>query len=146
MNTSVEIWDPERKRFTASPYEKSLYYRQMRLAELTRDWHSDATCVVDHGANPGLISHFARQGLFDIAHQMIADDIAPDPQLIKDLIRKKDYADLAMETGIKVIHCSERDTQISRSPKEVDEFVGTWCIEGLHEEGTAPGRDRVGDA
>jgi homospermidine synthase len=110
----------------------------MRLAELTRDWHSDATCVVDHGANPGLISHFARQGLFDIAHQMISDDIAPDPQLIKDLIRKKDYADLAMETGIKVIHCSERDTQISRSPKEVDEFVGTWCIEGLHEEGTAP--------
>ncbi len=138
VNTSVEIWDPERKRFTASPYEKSLYYRQMRLAELTRDWHSDATCVVDHGANPGLISHFARQGLFDIAHQMISDDIAPDPQLIKDLIRKKDYADLAMETGIKVIHCSERDTQISRSPKEVDEFVGTWCIEGLHEEGTAP--------
>ena len=44
-----------------------------------------------------------------------------------------------MEVGIRVIHCSERDTQISRSPKKVDEFVGTWCIEGLLEEGTAPG-------
>jgi homospermidine synthase len=138
VNTSVEIWNPEEKRFTASPYEKSLYYRQMRLSELTKDWHSDVTCVVDHGANPGLISHFARQGLFDIAHQMIIDDIAPDPSRILELIKSKDYADLAMETGIKVIHCSERDTQISRSPKNVDEFVGTWCIEGLHEEGTAP--------
>jgi homospermidine synthase len=37
-----------------------------------------------------------------------------------------------------VIHCSERDTQITDRPKEVDEFVGTWSIEGLREEGTAP--------
>jgi len=43
-----------------------------------------------------------------------------------------------MAVGIKVIHCSERDTQISDKPKEVDEFVGTWSIEGLREEGTAP--------
>jgi homospermidine synthase len=57
---------------------------------------------------------------------------------MQDQIRKNDFAALAMETGIKVIHCSERDTQISRSPKKVNEFVGTWCIEGLREEGTAP--------
>ena len=139
VNTSVEIWDPEEKRFTASPYEKSLYYRQMNLKDLTKDWdHNASTCIVDHGANPGLISHFARQGLFDIAHRMIADDIAPDPDRITRLIGERNYADLARETGIKVIHCSERDTQISRSPKKVDEFVGTWCIEGLREEGTAP--------
>ena len=37
-----------------------------------------------------------------------------------------------------VIHCSERDTQITKRPKEVDEFVGTWSIEGLREEGVAP--------
>ena len=69
---------------------------------------------------------------------MIADDIAPDPRYMNDLINRQNFAALAMETGIKVIHCSERDTQISRSPKKVDEFVGTWCIEGLREEGTAP--------
>jgi homospermidine synthase len=138
VNTSVEVWDPESKRFTASPYEKSLYFRQMNLKELTKDWDNAATCIVDHGANPGLISHFARQGLFDIARQMITDGIAPDPGRIKNLISEQNYSELAMETGIKVIHCSERDTQISRSPKKVDEFVGTWCIEGLREEGTAP--------
>ena len=36
---------------------------------------------------------------------------------------------------MKVIHCSERDTQISDRPKEVDEFVNTWSIEGFREEG-----------
>ena len=35
-----------------------------------------------------------------------------------------------------MIHCSERDTQISNSPKEVDEFVNTWSVEGFREEGT----------
>ena len=54
------------------------------------------------------------------------------------LIKEQDFARLAMEVGIKVIHCSEHDTQISRSPKKVGEFVGTWCIEGLREEGVAP--------
>jgi homospermidine synthase len=110
----------------------------MKLYELTKDWTNGPTCVVDHGANPGLISHFARQGLFDIARQMINDGIAPDPKRMQRLIRDQNFGELAMETGIKVIHCSERDTQISRSPKQVDEFVGTWCIEGLREEGTAP--------
>jgi homospermidine synthase len=138
VNTSVEAWDPDSESFTASPYEKTLYYRQMKLHELTKDWNDGPTCVVDHGANPGLISHFARQGLFDIAHRMIEDGIASDPIRMKNLIGEQNFAKLAMETGIKVIHCSERDTQISRSPKKVDEFVGTWCIEGLREEGTAP--------
>jgi homospermidine synthase len=45
---------------------------------------------------------------------------------------------LAQKLKVKVIHCSERDTQITNRPKEVDEFVGTWSIEGLREEGTAP--------
>ncbi|MFA7304040.1 MAG: saccharopine dehydrogenase NADP-binding domain-containing protein, partial [Methanoregula sp.] len=129
VNTSVEAWDPDADTFTASPYEKTLYYRQMKLHELTKDLDNAATCVVDHGANPGLISHFARQGLCDIAQRMIADGIAPDPVHIEQLIKEQKFGELAMATGVKVIHCSERDTQITRSPKKVDEFVGTWCIE-----------------
>jgi len=138
VNTSVEAWDPDAAITTASPYEKTLYFRQMRLMDLTRDWEDATTCVVDHGANPGLISHFAKHGIVDIATKMIADGIAKDPALIRELIDKQDFARLAMETGVKVIHCSEHDTQISRSPKKVGEFIGTWCIEGLREEGIAP--------
>ena len=83
VNTSVEAWDPDAVKQTASPYEKTLYYRQMRLMELTKDWKDATTCVVDHGANPGLISHFAKHGLVDIAERMIADGIAKDPDRIK---------------------------------------------------------------
>ncbi len=42
---------------------------------------------------------------------------------------------LAQKLGVKVIHCSERDTQVTNKPKQVDEFVNTWSIEGFREEG-----------
>jgi len=45
---------------------------------------------------------------------------------------------LAQVEGVKVIHISERDTQITNKPKEVNEFVNTWSIEGFFEEGVAP--------
>ncbi|MBU4453512.1 MAG: saccharopine dehydrogenase NADP-binding domain-containing protein, partial [Euryarchaeota archaeon] len=67
VNTSVEVWDPEEGIYSKSPYEKSLYWRQMQLLELSRDWKDAPTAVVDHGANPGLISHFVKQALLDIA-------------------------------------------------------------------------------
>ena len=31
------------------------------------------TAVLEHGANPGLISHFTKQGLLDIGKRLLAD-------------------------------------------------------------------------
>jgi len=140
VNTSVEVWDPEEGIYTKSPFEKSLYWRQMQLLELSRDWKDAPTAVVDHGANPGLISHFVKQALLDIAARISLDKkvSAQDEEEIAHLAKNRDFARLAKKLGVKVIHCSERDTQIANRPKLVNEFVGTWSIEGLREEGTAP--------
>jgi homospermidine synthase len=138
VNTSVEVWDSFTERFTATPYEKSLYNRQMKLRELTKKWKDATTFVVDHGANPGLISHFAKQGAVDIARKLIKENKVKNPAKLEKLIDERDFAALGNELGIKVIHCSERDTQITNKPKQINEFVGTWSIEGLREEGTAP--------
>jgi homospermidine synthase len=141
INTSLEEWDPYadiRKRTT---YEKSLYFRHMKVREATSKWPADSvTAVFDHGANPGLISHFVKQGLADIARKTLNDKTVEEKDKLKTekLLEKKDFARLAMQLGIKVIHCSERDTQVTSSPKEVDEFVGTWSIEGLREEAISP--------
>ncbi len=140
VNTSVELWDPMEGIETKSPYEKSLYFRQMQLAELTRDWKTSTTAVVDHGANPGLISHFVKQGLIDIATKTLADKkmTGADAEELTQYLKDKNFPQLGKKLGVKTIHCSERDTQVTNRPKEVNEFVGTWSIEGLREEGTAP--------
>jgi len=140
VNTSVEEWDPYADIHNKTPLQKSLYYRQMQIRAMTAAWNHSATAVLDHGANPGLISHFAKKGIVDIAEKMLRDKAvtkAAKKNLERHLHERR-YEYLAMETGVKVIHCSERDTQITNRPKEVDEFVGTWSIEGLREEGIAP--------
>lgn len=138
VNTSVELWDPEAPK---KIFDKTLYWRQMQLRNLTKNWNPNSvTAVVDHGANPGLISHFTKQALADIADKVIKEGKAKasDLEKIKEYRRKFDFAHLAKILGVKVIHCSERDTQITNKPKEIDEFVNTWSIEGFREEGVAP--------
>lgn len=141
VNTSVEEWDPYTHIDKKTPLEKSLYFKQMTLRKATTRWNANSTtAVVDHGANPGMISHFTKKGIRDIAEKMLRDkSVSKDvKKLIKELLSEGKFPELAMNLDIKTIHISERDTQISNQPKRVNEFVGTWSIEGLREEGTAP--------
>jgi homospermidine synthase len=111
----------------------------MRIRKLKAGWKEPgATAVIEHGANPGLISHFTKQGLIDIGERLIADKKVKGRKAeeIRDAIVAREFNELAMKLGVKVIHCSERDTQITDKPKQVDEFVNTWSVEGFREEGT----------
>jgi len=138
INTSVELWDPNKP---TEIFEKSLYWRQMEIRKLVKNWDKESvTAVLDHGANPGMISHFVKQGLLDIAQKVIAEKKASEEDLkkIEESKNNLDFANLAMTLGVKVIHCSERDTQVTNKPKEFDEFVNTWSVEGFREEGIAP--------
>jgi homospermidine synthase len=139
VNTSVELWDPYTGARTKHPTERTLYRRHMRIRKMTSGWAEPGpTAVLEHGANPGLISHFAKQGLIDIGERLLADKMAAgqDAEDIRHFIRDGAFNRLAMKLGVKVIHCSERDTQITDKPKQVDEFVNTWSVEGFREEGT----------
>ncbi|MDD5740612.1 MAG: saccharopine dehydrogenase C-terminal domain-containing protein [Candidatus Nanoarchaeia archaeon] len=136
VNTSVELWDPNEPK---TVFDKTLYIRHMNLIKLADGFPKDsATAVVEHGANPGLISHFTKKALLDISERLIYDKKISGESLekIMDYRARLDFPHLAQELGVKVIHCSERDTQITNRPKEVDEFVNTWSIEGFREEGT----------
>ena len=66
------------------------------------------------------------------------DTSAQSKKTLETLLQQKKFARLAMTLGIKAIHVSERDNQITNLPKKTNEFVGTWSIEGLREEGIAP--------
>lgn len=141
VNTSIEEWDPYANIHDKTPLQKSLYYRHMIIRGMISRWGSDSTtAIVDHGANPGLISHFTKRGLVDIACKAVKDKTTPKGSVkaLEKYLQESDFARIAMELDIKVIHCSERDTQIANKPKSVDEFVGTWSIEGLREEGISP--------
>ena len=51
---------------------------------------------------------------------------------------REQWAKLAHTLGIKVIHVAERDTQVTNVPKQVNEFVNTWSVDGFVSEGAQP--------
>lgn len=141
INTSVELWDPYFDAENQPPTERTLYVRHLKLREMARGWSMPgATAVIEHGANPGLVSHWAKVALEDITRAMFTQTtLTPERRTALEFaLDTQDFPRLAMLTGTKVIHISERDTQISHQPKAVNEFVNTWSIEGLYEEGVAP--------
>ncbi len=142
VNTSVELWDPYGEAPDQPPPARTLYVRHMALRQRARRWSRPGpTAVVEHGANPGLVSHWTKRALHDLATAMLAGGShleAARRARLEAALADDAWNRLAMETGTKVIHVSERDTQIGSRPKEVGEFVNTWSIEGFFEEGVAP--------
>ncbi len=141
INTSTELWDPYKDATKKHPTERTLYVRHMAMRRMIAGWKSvGPTAVIEHGANPGLISHFAKKGLIDIAESLLADKKVrgAKAEKLRQLVKDQVFNRLSMELGVKVIHVSERDTQITNKPKEVNEFVNTWSVEGFREEGVAP--------
>ena len=139
VNTSVELWDPYAGSGDKHPTERTLYWRHMNLRRMIASWKEPGpTAVIEHGANPGLISHFTKQALLDIAAQSLSEKkvVGAQAERVAHHAAAREFNHLAHQLGVKVIHCSERDTQITDRPKEVDEFVNTWSVEGFREEGT----------
>jgi len=137
LNTSVEVWDPYEDAQKQNPLDRTLYVRHMKLRELRDTWTAGgATAVVEHGANPGLVSHWTKQALFEIGTKAVAEGLAGPG--VAEALAAEDYPALAETLNVKVIHIAERDTQVTDQPKRVNEFVNTWSIAGFHEEGVAP--------
>ena len=142
LNTSVEVWDPYADHENTDPRSRSLYVRHMDVRRRAATWPTPgATAVLEHGANPGLVSHLTKRALLSITERLLAEpplDHGCDLTAVKQAMEARAFPELAMHLGVKVIHIAERDTQITSRPKEVDEFVNTWSVDGLYEEGLAP--------
>ena len=141
LNTSVEVWDPYLDPASVSPQERTLYWRHMALRRQIARWGSNdgPSAVVEHGANPGLVSHFTKQALSEIAAAVVRDGLLADRHdAIVDALDRGRYNVLAQLLEVKSIHVAERDTQVTDRPKDVGEFVNTWSVDGFYEEGVAP--------
>ena len=132
VDSSVEHWAGEYVDEHCPILDRTLYSTHQMIRDENEDcWSPDGpTAIVGHGANPGLVSHFAKAALLRVAGGMGLDTAAPRT--------RAGWAELCRATGTRVIHISERDTQISRVPRRPGEFVNTWSVEGFWAEATGP--------
>lgn len=144
LNTSLEVWNPVGDAINNNPHprDRTLYQRHQELEGMVADWGDNAgpTSLYEHGANPGMVSYLAKKALEDLTAKLLTDANVVESRKVdlKAALDKLDHAKLCYLTGTKVIHISERDTQITKEPKRPGEFLNTWSIEGYYEEGIAP--------
>jgi homospermidine synthase len=129
LDACIEPWAGGYTDDTLTPSQRSNYtLREQALA--LRQAQPGPTAVLTHGVNPGLVSHFVKQALLDIA--------AAGGQTVTTPGDRAGWAALAQRLDVRVIHIAERDTQWSARRKAPGEFVNTWSVEGFVGEGTQP--------
>lgn len=148
LNTALEEWEDSLNP-TSFPineqemYKTSLGYRHEQ-AENANFWNSSQglTTVFEHGMNPGLISHFAKNGLLKAAEYFLSrkDFRDLDHHEIEKYLQEKNYPKLAQSMGLHTIHCAEYDDQyITNPPKDIkSKFYNTWSCRGFLTEGMVP--------
>jgi len=130
LDTCIEPWVGGYTDASLSPSQRSNYALRESALALKKKHAGGPTAVITHGANPGLVSHFVKQALLNIAAD--TGTVASTPGT------RAEWAQLAATLGVHVIHIAERDTQVAGVPKRPGEFVNTWSIEGFVGEGSQP--------
>ncbi|OGZ06183.1 MAG: homospermidine synthase [Candidatus Lloydbacteria bacterium RIFCSPHIGHO2_02_FULL_54_17] len=129
LDTCIEPWSGEYTDPKRSVAERSNYALR-ESARALRSSEPRPTAIIAHGANPGIVSHFVKDALLQLAKDIGLGTTTPATQ--------EEWAKLAMALDIKTIHIAERDTQVAEARKKMGEFVNTWSVDGFCSEGNQP--------
>ncbi len=129
-DSCIEPWAGGYTDQSVSATYRSNYGQREEVLALRKKFPDAPTIIPTHGANPGLISHWVKQALVNLSQDILGRGDVPKS--------RAEWAQLAMELGVKSIHCSERDTQVAMPRKRVGEFVNTWSVDGFIGEGSQP--------
>lgn len=137
VDTSIEPWPGVFDNPMLTVRDRTNFLARDRMQRLARQLGPDApTAIVDHGANPGLVSHFVKRALLDLCAALGPGRSRP--------VDRGSWATLARELGVSLIQVSERDTQAAERPKRPNEFVNTWSIDGFVDELMQPAELSLG--
>ena len=146
INTSIEDdHEDDHLNNLQCPIDSSIFlqhYNLQIIADKTNINNNNITSIIEFGMNPGLISIFAKQGILDIAKNVI-NSTNNVPRKFLNYFKYKDYHNLAKFLKLRTIHCSEIDTQVPKNPI-THNFVNTWSCVGLITEGLEPAEIEVG--
>lgn len=130
IDTVIEPWPGF---YFGSPLpnaDRTNYPLREKMLALGRRYPGGPTAISCCGANPGMVSWLLKEALLVLAADLGHPAETPATQ--------DGWARLMQSLGVKGIHISERDTQVSARPKPPGVFVNTWSVDGLLSEGYQP--------
>ena len=82
--------------------------------------------VLQHGNNPGLVSHFVKKGIEYIVHTQYKKD-----KQLKKLVMNHQFKEVARILNIKMIHVNDIDLQKIVESNDKNCLYNTWCVDSF---------------
>ena len=122
INTGEADW-PEN---WYSIFNENLLKNEMKKKYQEDTRYNKCPIVLQHGNNPGLVSHFVKSAIEYIVNTQFKKD-----KNLKRLLKENRFNEIACVLGIKMIHVNDIDLQeISEEYKE-SKLVSTWCTDSF---------------
>lgn len=105
----------------------SIFTENLLKNEMKEKYHKDERynrhpIVLQHGNNPGLVSHFVKAAIEYIIHKQFRKD-----KTLKKLLKEQKWNEIARYLGIRMIHVNDIDLQKIKEPFQENKLVSTWC-------------------
>lgn len=122
LNTGETDWDDN----WYSIFEENLKKNKLR-DELKQDSNINKyPIVLQHGNNPGLVSHFVKAGLEYIVEKQFKND-----ENLNALLKENKFNELAKELVLKEIHVNDNDYQKVKEKFDENKLYNTWSIDSF---------------
>ena len=105
----------------------SIFNENLLKKELMKKYNNIShPIVLQHGNNPGLVSHFVKEAI-----KYIVTTQHKKNKEYKRLLKENKFNELAYKLGVKMIHVNDIDLQeVNRDYKD-DTLYSTWCIDSF---------------
>ena len=122
----------------------SIFNENILKCEMKKKYLNDEKCnkhpiVLQHGNNPGLVSHFVKAAIEYILNTQFKRN-----KQLKRLLKENKFNEIAMILGIRMIHVNDIDLQIINEEFRDTKLVNTWCVDSFFFELLSEATQNVG--
>ncbi len=122
LNTGEADW-PEN---WYSIFNENLLKKELRKKYENDPRYNQYPIVLQHGNNPGLVSHFVQAGIEYIVHTQYKKD-----KHLKQLLKENKLNEIARILKIRMIHVNDIDLQKVKEEYNENKLVSTWCCDSF---------------
>lgn len=122
INTGEADW-PEN---WYSIFNENLLKNEIREKYKNNKLKNKYPIVLQHGNNPGLVSHFVKSGIEYIINKQFSKN-----KELKRLLKENKFNEIAKTIEIEMIHVNDNDLQKIKDSFDNSILYSTWCIDSF---------------
>ena len=122
-----------------SIFNENILKCEMKSKYLDNENYNKHPIILQHGNNPGLVSHFVKAAIEYIVNTQFKKN-----KQLKKLLKENKFNELAMILGIRMIHVNDIDLQVINEEFSDTKLVNTWCVDSFFFELLSEATQNVG--